>query len=146
MKWIRRIHSWIGVLFAPTILLFVVSGMFQIAGCHEGEAGNEPPSWIVRMARLHMKQTIELPRKRAPPPAAARPSPPATEAPVASPAPRPAPPTTMPIKVVFFAMAIGLLCSTLFGLYMAFTPTRDRKLLVCLLAIGALLPVVLITL
>ena len=144
MRSIRRIHSWLGVLFAPTILLFVVSGMFQVAGCHEGEAGNEPPEWIVRMARIHMKQTLELPRKR-PAPAVTR-TEPTAGAVTAAPAPKRATPTTMPLKLFIFAMAIGLLGSTLLGLYMAFTPQRDRKLLAVLLAIGTALPIALMML
>ena len=70
MKSIRRIHAWLGVLFAPSILLFSLSGIFQIAGCHEGEGSDEPASWIVRIAQIHMHQTASLPRKRAPRPTA----------------------------------------------------------------------------
>jgi hypothetical protein len=143
MKRVRRIHSWLGVLFAPSILLFVLSGMFQIAGCHEGEAGNDPPRWIVHMAQLHMKQTIDMPRRRSPPPAVARAAGAADGPAVVASAPTP---TTMPLKLFFFAMAIGLFCSTLLGLYMAFTPKRDRRLLAGLLAVGTLLPVALMTL
>jgi hypothetical protein len=145
MKWIRRLHAWLGVLFAPSILFFVLSGMFQIAGCHEGEAGSEPSSWIVRLAQIHMKQTIEMPRKRAPAPVA-RTGPPPAEPAAASPAPKPAPAVTMPLKVFFFVMAIGLMCSTVLGGYMAFTPKRDRTLLAVLLAIGTLLPIALMML
>jgi hypothetical protein len=146
MRWIRRIHSWLGVLFAPSILFFVLSGMFQIAGCHEAEPGDEPPGWIARMARLHMKQTLEMPRKRSPPPAASPRGSTATASPAMSPAPKPVPPTTMPLKLFFFTMAIAVMSSTLFGLYMAFAPRRDRKLLAGLLATGAVLPIVLMML
>jgi hypothetical protein len=145
MRWIRRIHSWLGVLFAPSILFFLVSGTFQIAGCHERAAGNDPADWIVRMAQVHMKQTIEMPRRRSPPPAA-RTGAPAAEPAAAPSAPRAAPPTTMPLKVFFFAMAIALMSSTLFGLYMAFTPRRDRALFAILLALGVLLPTALMML
>jgi hypothetical protein len=143
MKWVRRIHSWLGVLFAPSILFFLLSGMFQISGCHE--ADNAPPGWIVRMAQIHMKQTVEMPRRRSPPPSVARAG--GTAEPAAAPAaPKPAPPTTTPLKLFFFVMAIGLMSSTVLGGYMAFTPKRDRKLLAVLLAIGTLLPVLLMTL
>jgi hypothetical protein len=146
MRWFRRIHSWLGVLFAPSILLFVLSGLFQIAGCHEGEAGNDPPAWIVRISRLHMKQTIEMPRKRSAPPAVARTGQTGAQPDAPAPASKAPPPTTMPLKIFFFTMGICLMASTLLGIYMAFTPKRDRTLFAALLATGTLLPIVLMML
>ncbi len=94
MKSIRRIHAWLGVLFAPSILLFSLSGIFQITGSHEGEGGDEPASWIVRIAQIHMHQTASLPRKRAPrPPASVAP---ATTTPASTPPVTTAPATTTP--------------------------------------------------
>jgi hypothetical protein len=151
MKSVRRIHAWLGVLFAPSILLFALSGIFQISGCHEGEGGSEPASWIVRLAQVHMKQTAQLPKKRAPRPA------PSAEAGSNAPAtdraesPRPAGdsasrPTTGPLKVFFTVMSLSLIASTLLGLYIAFTSKRDRTLHVVLLAAGVVIPIVLLML
>jgi hypothetical protein len=138
MKWIRRVHSWLGVLFAPSILMFALSGILQLSGCHEGEAGDEPASWVVRLSQLHMKQTVELPRRRAAKPAPTAP----TMAAAVPTAPRTQPNTT-PLKIFFTLMAFGLMASTLLGLYMAFTPKRDRRLLAALLALGTIGPILL---
>ena len=148
MKWIRRLHAWLGVGFAPSIVVFVLSGLLQMWGAHEGEDGSEPAGWIVRLAQLHMKQTIELPRRRGPAPA---PTATATAAPPKAAAAEPPPPrrprpTTMPLKLVFTLMSLGLLVSTGLGVYMAFTPKRDRRLMAVLLAAGVVVPIALMML
>ncbi|CAN5899586.1 hypothetical protein BH11MYX2_BH11MYX2_26040 [soil metagenome] len=147
MKSIRRIHAWLGVLFAPSIILFALSGMFQLYGCHEGEGESEPSSFVVRIAQLHMHQTAQLPSARKP-----RAEPSATAMPAASAAgeqdgPRAekqARPATGPLKAFFLAMCLALISSSLGGLYIAFTSKRDRGLHVGLLAAGIVLPIVLI--
>jgi len=144
MKSIRRIHGWIGVLFAPSLLVFALSGLFQMYGCHEGDGADQPAGWIVRLAQIHMKQTVTAPRKRPP-----RPQPNAAPAVAPSPAPaaeRPSPPTTAPLRLFFAAMTIGLLASTLLGLAIALTSKRDRALHVGLLVAGVAVPILLMML
>jgi hypothetical protein len=155
MKLIRRLHAWLGVIFAPSILLFAFSGIVQMFGCHEAEGTT--PGVLARMAQIHMKQTVELPRRRASKPAAAaaKPADPTASepprggppSPAASPGgAQPTQPTTMPLKVFFTAMSFGLIASTLLGLYMAFRPKRDRVLFAGLLAAGTVVPIVLMML
>jgi len=159
MKSIRRVHSWLGVLFAPSIILFALSGMLQMFGCHEGEGGSAPNGVVVRLAQLHMKQTVALPRKRPPRPAGAAPGAAPTErGPAAGPEgarPGPGPegvrapaeqPTTLPLRVFFLAMSLGLIATSLLGLYVAFTSKRDRRLLVGLLVAGTVVPIALMLL
>jgi hypothetical protein len=150
MKWIRRVHAWLGVLFAPAIVMFALSGIFQMFGWHEGSGTDAPPGWIARLAQLHMKQTFSLPRPKGPKPAAevgaaAAAAAPAAEPPRAGP-PRGERPSTMPMKIFLTLAALGLIASTLLGLYMAFTPKRDRRLLAIFLAAGLVVPVVMIAL
>lgn len=151
MKSIRRIHGWLGVLFAPSILLFALSGIFQISGCHEGEGGDEPAGWIVRLAQIHMKQTPTLPQKRPPRPAAVQ-APAASAATAAEPPPAAAErprgdkPTTAPLRIFFILMSISLMVSSLLGLYIAFTSKRDRNLHLGLFAAGVAVPIVLMLL
>jgi hypothetical protein len=166
MKSIRRIHGWLGILFAPSLLLFALSGVLQMFGCHEGQGSSAPAGWIVRLAQIHMKQTVEVPRGRGPKPAPAQPAPGASaspgagagaaERPAEAPAearaegpaegPRPArsQPTTMPLKIFFTLMSFGLFASTLLGLYIAFNSKRDRGLHVGLLIAGLVIPIVLL--
>lgn len=157
MKWIRRLHAWIGVLFAPSIVLFALSGLLQMYGAHEGEGA---AGWAQRLGQIHMKQTASLPPARGPRPGA----PPAAHAaddhaaapdgtahagdtdhaaaPPAEGAPKRA--STLPLKLFFTLMSIGLIVSTCLGVYMAFTPKRDRTLLGGLLAAGIVLPILLL--
>lgn len=147
MKTIRRIHAWLGLLFGPSIVLFALSGMLQLYGCHESEGGAAAPGWIVRMSQVHIHQTVQLPRARGPRPA----PPPAAEGSAASKAPadageRPSKPTTGPIKAFFLLMSLALIASTGTGMYIAFTSKRDRRLHVGLLAAGIVVPIVLLML
>ena len=143
------------MLFAPSILLFSLSGIFQMYGCHEGEGGDEPAGWIVRLSQVHMKQTASMPRRR--PAAPPKPSPVVSQGSgsgSASAAPaeaRPAGPprqasSTAPLKAFFLLMSLGLIATTFLGLYIAFTSPRDRRLQLGLLAAGIVIPIVLLVL
>lgn len=151
MKSIRRLHAWLGVLFAPTIIFFALSGALQLFGLHEAARG-ETPGLLAKMGMVHTHQTTEMPQRR--PPAQPKPEAEAPRAPQAElmakvaqgakPAePRP---TTMPIKIFFALMAVSLIASSGLGLWIAFTSKRDRRLHVALLAAGVVLPIVLLAL
>lgn len=133
MKSIRRVHAWLGVLFAPSIILFAVSGLFQLNGCHEGES---PNSVVVRTAQVHIHQTTSLPNRR-PPRAEAAPA-------ASSPAPmhKESGESFRPIKAFFMLMSLALLASSILGLWIAFTSKRDQKLNIALFIAGVILPIV----
>jgi hypothetical protein len=137
MKTIRRIHGWLGVLFAPSIILFALSGLFQLNGCHEGES---PNPLIVRMAQIHLHQTPSLPQRR---PSRAQPAPTADH--------DQAPPKKddggepfRPIKAFFVLMSLALMTSSILGVWIAFTSKRDQKMHIGLFAAGVVLPIVLL--
>src|SRR3982751_2683280 len=142
MKSIRRIHACLGVLFAPSIILFSISGFAQLNGCHEGSS---PNSLVVRLAQIHIHQTVSLPKPRAPRPEAA-----AT-------APKPDGDherdqavqkkgddgeSFRPIKLFFILMSLALLTSSILGIWIAFTSKRDQKLNIGLFVAGIVLPAV----
>jgi hypothetical protein len=142
MKSIRRVHAWLGVLFAPSIVFFALSGVFQLYGLHDTEPG-ESPGLIAKMGMVHTHQTATVPQR------AARPSLPAPQAELMKTAAdgatkKPARPSTLPIKLFFTLMAISLIVSSALGLWIAFTSKRDRALHVGLLAAGIVLPIVLL--
>jgi hypothetical protein len=173
MKLIRRIHGWLGVLFAPSLILFCLSGIFQMYGCHEAEDGDQPAGWIVTIAQVHMHQTTSAPRRRPRPAAPARTD--DTAAPVngavtttpgvedAAPggpgqgavaraavardggAP-PARPKTGAIKAFFLLMSLALIGSSVLGVYIAVQSKRDRTLHLGLLVAGFVVPIVLLLL
>ena len=140
MKSIRRIHAWLGVLFAPSIILFALTGALQMFGLHETERG-ETPGFVSKIAMIHTHQTDEVPVRRAPPPQQA--AAPRVEAPRPAQA-RPERPSTMPLKIFFLVMAVALIASSVLGVWIAFVSKRDRKLHAALLVAGLALPVVLL--
>ena len=150
VKTSRKIHLWIGLLFAPTILFFALSGALQVFGLHEAEAGKPAPAWISKLAEIHKDQSISpLPERKpagAPAPAAshapdAAPSQTAAAPSPAKPAARPQPHRSIPLMLWFAALAVGLVASTGFGIYMAFAYKRDRVTVLGLLAAGIVLPI-----
>ena len=156
MKSIRRIHGWLGVLFAPSIILFALTGALQMFGLHETERG-ETPGFVAKIAMIHTHQTATIPQRRpaAPQAAIAKPAEagaqPETRAERGAPAAeRPAPPaqaarpTTLPLKLFFLAMALSLIVSSALGVWIAFTSKRDRNVHVGLFVAGVVLPVVLL--
>ena len=196
MKNARKLHLYLGLLFAPSLLFFAFTGALQTFGLHERsrDGGDyQPPAWIQELAQIHKKQSADLPQARArggdgpggegegrrhrrrhrrhdgdEPGASATPSPdgdggpgpdasPQSDASPAttpglmqSPAPsgdEPAPPkrrTHNALKWYFVFTAVGLILSTLVGIYMAFRYNRDRRLIFGLLTLGTLIPIVLV--
>jgi hypothetical protein len=135
MKTIRKLHFWIGTLFAPTILFFAFSGAMQVLGLHEASGGESAPAWIAKLAQIHKDQSVaEMPHRKSAP----RPDPTAS--------PRPpdvhAQPHRSTLLVIWFlVMAISLTISTGLGIYMAFAYKRDRIVIASLLAAGTLIPI-----
>jgi hypothetical protein len=159
MKRIRKLHLWLGTLFAPSIIFFAFTGMLQILGLHEGDEGAEAPGWIVKLAAVHKDQRWPGERRArppapVPPPMIAPPGAAPTDPPAATPAarlpgpaaPRPSRgnPPSQPLKFFFLLMSLGLIFTTGLGLYMSFVFDRNKPLLIGLLVTGTLLPVVLL--
>ena len=137
MKIIRKLHFYLGVLFAPTIVFFALSGALQILGMHEGK---DASPIAAEMALIHKDQILHAPqRPPRPPPKAddAKPEQPKVEQ------PRPEPPhRSYPLVVWFLALALSLIVSTCLGIYMAFAYKRDRVVILSLLGAGIALPIV----
>lgn len=134
MKTIRKLHFWMGTLFAPTIVFFALSGAFQVLGLHEGSSGA-----IAKLAQIHKDQSItEIPPRKPRPAPAAQPRP-TESAPIEA---RVTPHRSMPLVIWFLVMAVGLMFSTGLGIYMAFAYKRDRVVIISLLVAGTAIPLV----
>lgn len=156
MQKLRRYHHYIGVFFAPAILLFALSGALQTFRLQEEKGwGGTPPGWIVWMASVH--KDSRLPGSKAAPVEAhhhegeeadhhdgdaARP---AAEAPRPMPAPGPKP-FTLPMKIFAALMAVGLILSALLGVTIALNNRATRRVSIAMLAAGTVLPLVLMLL
>jgi hypothetical protein len=169
LKFIRLIHLYLGVFIAPALLFFGFTGAIQTFSLHETTRGSsyKPPAWAVMLAQIHKKQTPIVPvRKPAPTEkpadknvdtnapemksAAEKPHPPDSGSPSSpSPAPKPfdetapKPHNTLPLKLFFLLVSIGLFVSTFSGLYMCYKFVRNRNLITATLLAGIIIPILL---
>jgi hypothetical protein len=151
LKFSRVLHLYFGVLIAPAILFFALTGALQTFGLHETNRDHpdyKPAHWIVVLGQLHKKQTVIVPVRKAPPVAADAgkgkhdvvvTTPPQAPPAVAAPQRHP-----LPLRIFFLIVCIGLFSSTLTGLLMAYRYTRNKGLVTAVLVVGIVLPLVLI--
>lgn len=143
---VRQTHLYLGMIIAPSILLFAITGGLQIFRLQESHEGYTPPPIIEKLGRLHMYQEYALKPKRAPEPVV---TPVETVAPtvvVAAPAePKPATPLSKLLLQWFFTLvAGGLVASTLLGMWMGAMVSRSKITARWLLLAGVVLPVMML--
>jgi len=154
LKYIRRIHLYLGVFTAPALLFFAFTGALQTFSLHETTRGSsyKPPTWAVTLAQIHKKQTPIVPVRKAPPgdrpadktavdkqtPSTTTPAPRRPEA-LQQKTHNP-----LPLKIFFLFVAISLFVSTLTGIYMSYKYVRNRRLITAILLAGVVLPVLLV--
>lgn len=66
LKFLRKIHLYIGIFTTPALLFFAITGALQTFSLHETTQGSNyrPPAWIASLAQLHKKQTTVVPPRR----------------------------------------------------------------------------------
>ncbi len=166
LKFLRKIHLYIGIFTTPALLFFAITGALQTFSLHEAKPGSnyKPPAWIASLAQLHKKQTtVVSPRRPRPAPpeassptdasraAASQSGPPlATQRQPRSPTPSrtgdaSAPQKShLPMKIFFLLVALSLMTSALTGIYMSYKYSRGWWLLTGLLAAGVVVPLLLL--
>jgi hypothetical protein len=165
LKTSRLIHLYLGVFTAPMLLFFAITGGLQTFSLHETSRGSDykPPAWLASAAQLHKKQTMVMPmrRPRAIPPAtdatdATRGAPTADSASTGDAHSRPSADASaehrgdrpgknlLPMKIFFVLVSLGLLISTLTGIYMAYRYSRRPRLISVILASGIAVPLLLL--
>lgn len=149
---VRRIHTYLGLLIAPSVLLFALTGALQIYKLHEAHEGYVPPPVVEKLGMVHKVQAYKARGKRPGPPAAeaAKAAPVAAKAPEAKPAEAKAPAkpklAVTLLKAIFLLVSIALAVATALGAWMAVAYGREKKLSWILLGIGTVIPAVLIAL
>jgi phosphotransferase system glucose/maltose/N-acetylglucosamine-specific IIC component len=156
MLQLRRLHLYLGTLFAPSIILFAFSGALQVLGLHEAEDAEaaQPPAWIVTMASLHKDQHLPRPKTHKTPAAITQMR--AEHAQQAAHSPehagegnhadaRPEPDAAAKLsqtllKAFVLLMAIGLIVSAALGIFIAVKNDRTRRVAWIMVALGILLP------
>lgn len=163
LKTARLFHLYLGVFTAPMLLFFAITGGLQTFSLHETTRGSsyQPPAWLASAAQLHKKQTVVLPVRR-PRPVEVPPAPTAfvdTLSPAGTTIAERAAPASdrlagrvdvrpkknlLPMKLFFALVSLGLLLSTLTGLFMAYRYSRKPRLVNVTLAAGIAVPLLLL--
>ncbi len=149
MMTVRQIHTYIGAFIAPSVLFFAFTGSLQLFSLHEAHGAYTPPAIVEALARVHKDQVLKAKpaaangaaakgadadggrdRHHRAGPSKAAPAPPAW--------------SVTALKWVFLAVAVGLITSTLLGLWLALTAARRKGVVLALFVAGAVLPAVLL--
>jgi len=147
MLMVRQLHTYFGAFVAPSVLFFAFTGSLQLFSLHEAHGAYTPPAIVEMLSRVHKDQALHAKPKPAPKGGDVEESPGRKHHPApAKAAPEPPPWPVMALKWFFLAVAIGLMTSTLFGLWMALTFSRRKAVVLALFAVGAVLPVLLVAL
>uniref|UniRef100_UPI0035C9AADC hypothetical protein n=1 Tax=uncultured Sphingomonas sp. TaxID=158754 RepID=UPI0035C9AADC len=137
LRTLRRYHHYLGLFFAPMILLFSVSGAVQTFRLPDAKGA---PGWMVWIASVHKDQTLpqahEEHRHNDDGDAHAKAAPPKE--------PKPARPSPFPLKVFTGLLSIALALSTITGVVIALTIRSMRRTSVALLVAGTVVPLVLL--
>ncbi len=140
---VRAIHTWIGMLIAPTVLFMAATGVLQIYSLHEDHPGYAAPPLLEELGSLHKDQVFAADHHHGPPPGVAAEGPSAMHQgppPEEHEGPKPA---VMLLKAFFTAVAAALIVSTLLGVWMALRDGPKRIRNIVLLVVGTAVPIVL---
>jgi hypothetical protein len=109
-----RLHRYAGLLTAPLILFFAVSGIWQVFRLHESKKNGsyKAPEALSEISDLHKAEHLDKPQ-------------------------------ALPFKWAVSTSAAILILGTLLGLTAAFRLTRPTWLAVLLLFLGAVVPLLL---
>lgn len=144
LRLVRQLHFWVAVFVAPSLMLFALTGMLQLFKLHEAEGGYRPLPVIEKLGQVHIHQTYALRPVRARPPEPAAPVAAAPARP--EPEEKAAPLGETLVKWTFLLIAAGMAVSSVLGVWMALSNTRQRRLTLILLAAGTVLPVIVLAL
>ena len=138
LKTIRIVHLYLGVFIAPAILFFAFTGALQTFSLHDvaKDGSYRPASWIVFLAQLHKKQTTQLLTPKGPSTKNSSQDDPKKHDSVLK-------HSTLPMKIFFLVVSIGLFLSTLTGLSMSYMYCRNKVSLTAILLAGVVVPVAL---
>jgi hypothetical protein len=131
MASIRIWHTYLGMLLAPSILFFALTGLVQIFSLHEAHGHYKPAAVVEKFSALHKDQVFEA---KAPEPESSEMD--------AKPQNEELKPVSVYVLKWFFALvAVGLITSTVLGVWMGLKGTLRRRIHLGLLVVGAVLPI-----
>jgi hypothetical protein len=134
---LRVWHAGISAFVAPMLLFFALSGSLQIFDLHEAHGTYVPSPLLSAIGRLHKDQILApVPPKP--------PKPPQSPGMKSSAPPAPPPAGTAALKILFFIEAMGLVITTLIGIWVGVTHPKYARRTWILLGLGVVIPVILI--
>lgn len=137
---IRKIHAYLGLLIAPSVLFFALSGTLQLFSLHEAHGPYHPPAILQTLGNVHKDQVLSEPDEHHGSPVA-----PAAQDDDHAGASLHVEDTpkikTYVLKWLFALVGLGLFSSTVLGLWIALRYTRTPFLSWGLLIAGAVVPV-----
>lgn len=152
LRLFRKTHLYFGLFISPALLFFAITGAVQTLSLHEAAGSSyKPPAVLAELGQLHKKQTTVLPVRKVPEGgpgheggghgdhAAAQAGAPQQPVTLASKQKQ-----HLPMKIFFVLVSVGLLTSTLTGVYMSYKYERSRLLVTGTLVAGVVLPLILL--
>jgi hypothetical protein len=119
VRLLRRLHLYLGCLFAPLLIFFAVTGSWQIFYWHQSDkapGGYRAPRALAVLSQIHKEAHIPPTRLNNP----------------------------TPLRYFMFAAAIGLISTTIIGVIMAYRFSRQPIVATVFLAIGIITPAALL--
>ena len=118
MKNLRRIHTFLGCFFAPLLLFFVATGWYQTVNPDRKKGEGEADTLVAQLSTVHVDQHF--------PTAAAQSY------------------HTALFRYLVVVMCVALIATIALGMVLAFRSSRQRWQVWLSLALGILVPVVLL--
>jgi len=117
MRKIRKAHLYLGTIFAPLVIFLAFSGALQTFELHDPPKDSwfAPHAWINTLAQVHKNQRTEGPPSKR---------------------------HSLPLRWFFIVASVGLIVTSILGIYMAFKYSKSHALVYVSLAIGVILPIV----
>jgi len=115
MKFLRRLHLYLGCFFAPLLLFFIATGWYQTLRVDRQKRPAEAETWVDRLTSVHKDQIYP------------------TESAAGY--------STGPFKALVVAMSAALIATVVLGIVLAFTVLRVRWPVYVSLVAGVLLPI-----
>ena len=151
LRLFRKTHLYFGLFISPALLFFAFTGAVQTLSLHEAAGSSyKPPAVLAELGQLHKKQTTGMPVRKAPEGGAVREGNHGDHAGASSSAPQPAVTLAgkqkqhLPMKIFFLVVAVGLLTSTVTGIYMSYKYERSWLLVTGTLVAGVVVPLLLL--
>lgn len=118
MTSLRKIHLYLGCIFAPVLIFLSGTGAMQLYDLHESRKDGSyvAPKWIAALGQVHKNQNLPGDRRG----------------------------SGRTLKVFMLAASAGLALTTLLGVVMAFRVSRSAVPVIACLVAGVALPLVLL--